>query len=211
MNQAGEIAMTQETSFMVARRKTAIPPGSWSATGKPRREIRSEPNEAAASERVPAFAFHYEDFLIGQKREVGAETFTKESILRFARAYDPQVFHVDEEAAKQSHFGGLVASGWHIVACWMKHHLNHYSKIAAEYVEQGGTLAERGPSPGFRNMKWRYPVYAGDMIRYFGETVDKRPTSRPGWGLVFGHNKGFNQDGILVFEFQSAAFFRMRT
>ncbi|MEJ1938017.1 MaoC family dehydratase N-terminal domain-containing protein, partial [Nostoc sp. NIES-2111] len=70
-----------------------------------------------------------------------------------------------------------------------------------------GPSARLGPSPGFRDMKWLKPVYAGDTITYASTLVDKRPSaSRPQWGLVTHRNTGVNQKGELVFEFRATAF-----
>ena len=63
---------------------------------------------------------YYEDIEIGARRELGSYTFTADEIKRFARQFDPQPFHLDEEAAKRSHFGALVASGWHTASVFMK-------------------------------------------------------------------------------------------
>ena len=62
----------------------------------------------------------FEDIEIGRVMELGSHTFTSDDIIRFAEKYDPQPYHTDPEAAKDSHFGGLVAAGWHIAAVWMK-------------------------------------------------------------------------------------------
>ena len=63
---------------------------------------------------------YWEDVVVGSRRDLGSYTFTEEEIIRFGRKYDPQSFHIDPEAAKNSMFGGLIASGWHTAAVWMK-------------------------------------------------------------------------------------------
>jgi acyl dehydratase len=151
---------------------------------------------------------YFEDLAVGEVTELGAHTFTAEEIKAFAGLYDPQPFHLDEAAAAASHFGALCASGWHTAAIWMRLMVR---TMQAQDDAPGAPAARLGPSPGFRDLKWLRPVYAGDTIRYASTLVDKRPSgSRPGWGLVTHRNTGTNQDGVLVFEFQATAFLERR-
>ena len=99
----------------------------------------------------------FEDFAIGNRYELGRHTFSAEDIIQFATRYDPQPFHTDEVAAARSHFGGLVASGWHTASVYMK-------LQARAIAERGTDLAQSGPSPGFRNLRWPRPVFAGDTL-----------------------------------------------
>ncbi|MFD0934264.1 dehydratase, partial [Methylobacterium trifolii] len=72
-----------------------------------------------------------------------------------------------------------------------------------------GAAPMLGPSPGFRNMRWLAPVYAGDTLRYRTRLTDKRASaSRPGWGLAFAHNTAENQHGTPVFAFDSTVFWQ---
>lgn len=149
----------------------------------------------------------YDDIVIGAREELGACTFTAEAIKAFARRYDPQPFHLDEEAAMRSHFGGLVASGWHTGAMWMRLRVDSMKRLQAERVAAGLPAWRTGPSPGFTNLVWPKPVYAGDTITYFAEATGKRLLeSRPDWGLMFGRNTGVNQHGELVFAFDGSMF-----
>ena len=76
---------------------------------------------------------------------------------------------------------------------------------------RGEVIAKLGPSPGFRELKWLKPVYAGDTITYASEIVEKRVTkSRPGWGIVFARNTGTNQKGELVMSFIGSGFVERR-
>ena len=148
-----------------------------------------------------------EDMPVGAIRELGAVTFTKEDIIRFAKAWDPQRFHVDEEAARKSHFGRLCASGWHTSSACMRLVVDWHLRHDEEMRARGETPPVMGPSPGFRDMKWPRPVFAGDTITYTAEIVETRPSaSRPGWGIARQRIRGVNQNGDLVMEFQSAAF-----
>jgi acyl dehydratase len=154
----------------------------------------------------------FEDIRIGEKSEIGRHTFTAEEIKRFAARYDPQPFHVDEAAAARSHFGALCASGWHTAAICMRLLVERKDRVVAELKARGEPVATWGPSPGFRELQWVKPVYAGDTITYASEPIEKRVTkSRPGWGLMFSRNTGTNQHGELVYSFIGSAFIERRT
>jgi acyl dehydratase len=149
----------------------------------------------------------YEDLAIGERADLGSHLFTAEEIKTFARAFDPQLFHVDDEAARQSHFGALCASGWHTAATWMRLMVLYRRREADALAARGEPVPALGPSPGFREMRWLKPVYAGDTISYSSEVVDKRASiSRPAWGLVGFRNSGTNQHGETVVSFVSTAF-----
>lgn len=154
---------------------------------------------------------YLEDVRIGDKADLGRHTFTAEEIKAFAARFDPQPFHVDETAAARSHFGRLIASGWHTAAMLMRHKIAYRQREEAEQRARGEPLAGYGPSPGFRDLKWLKPVYAGDTIAYATEPMETRVTkSRPGWGLMFSLNTGTNQKGELVFSFISIEFVERR-
>jgi len=148
-----------------------------------------------------------EDMEVGQRREVGSFTFTPDSIKAFAVQFDPQPFHLDEEAGKRSLFGGLAASGWHIAAVCMKLMVTSRQREAEEEAARGEPVAVWGPSPGFRDMRWFKPVLAGDTITYANTIESVRPSdSRPEWGILQARNTGTNQRGELVFTFLATAF-----
>jgi acyl dehydratase len=153
----------------------------------------------------------WDDVKIGDRTEFGKHTFTAESIKRFAARYDPQPFHMDEAAAKRSHFGALCASGWHTAAACMRQIVETHKRLAAEAAARGERPARIGPSPGFRNLKWLKPVYVGDTVSYASEVLELRPlASRPGWGLMRGLTTGTNQDGVRVYELETSAFVERR-
>lgn len=147
----------------------------------------------------------FEDIEIGTATELGSHTFTKEDIIAFAEIYDPQPFHLDEDAARQTHFGGLVASGWHTASVWMKLMIETRRDAPQEEVPpapDGRPAPKGGPSPGFLNLKWLKPVRAGDTISYRTTVVEKIDLkSRPMLGIVRSRNEGFNEKGELVFSF----------
>ncbi|WP_188610856.1 MaoC family dehydratase [Chelatococcus reniformis] len=207
VNQHGEICMTQTSWGMMGRRDVA--PGAGAAAPRKRKPATAAPGGSLAERpvgdgpgrRAPLL----DELAIGRVMSIGAFTFTPEAIKRFARDWDPQPFHMDEEAAKQSAFGGLCASGWHTASVWMKLMIAHRQRQMEAAAADGEHMAKLGPSPGFRNLRWLKPVYAGDTISYYSVLADKRPSaSRPQWGLVFSQNVGENQNGERVFEFMGS-------
>jgi acyl dehydratase len=154
---------------------------------------------------------YFDDIKVGDRIELGSHTFTAEDIKTFAAAYDPQAFHMDEAAAAKSHFGALCASGWHTVSMWMRLRVLYAQKDDAARAARGEPNAKGGSSPGFRELKWLKPVYAGDTITYASEIAEMRASqSRPGWGLVFSRNIGVNQKGELVLSFVGSGFVERR-
>ena len=140
-------------------------------------------------------------YAAGEKSEIGTYVFTEEKILSFAQKYDPQRFHIDEEAAKQTVFGGLCASGWQTAATWMKCNLATPGKRWAG----PGPAPVFGPSPGITNLKWLKPVYAGETISFSRTAVSHRAmTSRPGWRMLTMRAEGHDSTGAKVIEFDSA-------
>jgi acyl dehydratase len=147
---------------------------------------------------------YLEEIELGTNERLGSYYFTRESILKFARAYDPQPFHLDDAAAARSHFGALCASGWHTAAAWMKCYVEFNDRHRRERAQLRERLPEIGPSPGFENLKWLKPVYVGDTVTYFSSMTSKRPLkSREGWGLLHSANIGINQKGEPVFSFDT--------
>jgi acyl dehydratase len=144
-----------------------------------------------------------EDIAVGLSVELGRMDFTRENVLEFARRFDPQPFHVSDEAAARGPFGRLAASGWHTAAGWMRSYVATNLAGEAKRRTEGRTVHVVGPSPGFTNLKWLRPVYPGDTITYRLTVTGKRElASRPGWGIVFSLNEGCNQEGELVFSFE---------
>lgn len=143
-----------------------------------------------------------DDYLgIGETITLGSHHFSAEAIKDFARKYDPQPFHTDEDAAKNSVFGSLCASGWHTTAVWMKLNLAHRGRP----WNGEGPKPEFGPSPGFKNLKWLKPVFAGETVTFTRRGLDHRPlASRPGWRMLTIHSEAFDSTGDKVLEFDSA-------
>ena len=134
---------------------------------------------------------YFEDFAVGDVfKPSGRVRVEKDEIIAFAKKFDPQPFHLDEEAARQSIFGRLVASGWHTAAMTM-------SLIArSEYRPAGGTIGL-----GFDGMRWPIPVFPGDELRIENEVIEMRHSqSRPDRGLLKMRTRTFNQNGEVVQE-----------
>lgn len=134
----------------------------------------------------------WEDFKVGETHEMGRHTFTLEDIVSFARQYDPQPFHVDPEAARQSFFGGLVASGWHTCAVAMR-------LMCESYLNRSRSLG----APGVDNVRFHKPVRPGDTLSYRRTVLAARPSaSRKGVGLVKHRWEAVNEAGDLVFSME---------
>ncbi len=154
----------------------------------------------------------FDDIRVGERSDVGRHTFTAESIKSFAARFDPQPFHLDEAAAARSHFRQLCASGWHTACVWMRLLIEYRRREDDARRARGEAVAALGVSPGFRELQWLKPVYAGDTIAYASEVIETRPLpSHPGWGLVSSRNTGINQRGEPVISFISSAFVERRT
>ncbi|MET0430357.1 MAG: MaoC family dehydratase [Microvirga sp.] len=206
-NQRDEAVMTQSNWVLFGRRESGPEPAGR----------RARPRAAPATEAtVPAIAGtpsnpYLDDLVVGEIVELGSRTFAADHIVRFAKAYDPQRFHVDAVAAKDTLLGGLCASGWQTAATWMSLMAAHRARLRSETIKRGEQPARLGPSPGFKAMKWFKPVYAGDTLAYRTTVTDRRAsTSRPGWGLAFHHNTATNQDGETVFAFDGVVFWERR-
>ncbi len=132
--------------------------------------------------------YYYEDFLGEGLQEVGSFSLDKDEIIAFARQFDPQSFHTDEAAARQSIYGGLIASGWHTCARTMRLMCDAY---LLETASSG--------SPGIEKVSWILPVRPGDVISVRRTTLESRlSSSKPGRGLVLSEFTLTNQDGETV-------------
>jgi len=142
----------------------------------------------------------WEDFKVGERAEMGSHTFTEEEIVAFGRAFDPQPFHTDREAAGKSFFGGLIASGWHTCSVAMRVMVESYLKHAASLG-----------SPGIENVRWSRPVRPGDTLVFRREVLAARASMRqPGVGLVKHRWEATNQRGELVMTMEGWGMFGRR-
>jgi len=141
----------------------------------------------------------FEDIVLGEKVTVGSYTFTEDEIIAFARTYDPQPFHVDAEAAAKSPYGGIIASGWHIGAVYMKLTVAFFDRMRSAGTEG---MPANYVSPGFRDMRWYKPVRPGMTLTYTIERIAKLDwPSRPTIGLLESRNEARDEAGELMMSF----------
>ena len=130
----------------------------------------------------------WEDFKVGERSEMGRHTFGADEIVTFARQFDPQPFHTDPQAARESAFGGLIASGWHTCAVGMR-------LMVDQYIGRTVSLG----SPGIEDIRWLRPVRAGDTLTYSRTvTASRASATRAGVGLVKHRWEAVNQAGETV-------------
>ncbi len=144
---------------------------------------------------------YYEDLEVGSTAKFGRYDVTRDEVIEFARKYDPQPFHLDDEAAAKTHFGRLSASGWHTCAMTM-----------AMLVENMKTSRQAGlGSPGMDNLRWVKPVYPGDTLRVETTIIEKRRSkNRPDMGLFKSDLTIFNQDDEPVMTMRSNGLIKVR-
>jgi acyl dehydratase len=143
---------------------------------------------------------YLEDFHPGQTIELGTRMIDREEILEFARKYDPQPFHVDEEAARQSIYGGLIASGWHTAAMFMRLLVD---TVASKSASLG--------SPGIDEIRWLKPVRPGDTLSARMVVLDVVPSrSKPDRGHIRASHELFNQAGEKVMTMIGLGIYRRR-
>lgn len=144
---------------------------------------------------------YFEDLIVGSRQSFGRYEVTREEVVDFATRFDPQAFHLSDEAAAQTYFGRLSASGWHSCAMTMRMLVDNMSE-----VEQAGL-----GSPGVDSIRWIKPVYPGDVLRCETELIEKRRSnSRPDMGIFKSRCRTFNQDGEMVLEMVSNGLIRVR-
>lgn len=132
---------------------------------------------------------YFEEIVVGARHRFGAREVTREEVIDFARRYDPQPFHLSDEAAAGTHFGRLSASGWHTCAMTMAMLVENLSKN-----RQAGL-----GSPGVDELRWLKPVYPGDTLSVETEVLEKRVSaSRPEMGIYKSRITVTNQDGVAV-------------
>lgn len=131
---------------------------------------------------------YFEDFRVGDTFDLGSQTITEEDIVTFAKRFDPQPFHIDPERAKDSIFGGLVASGWHTTAIFMRLFFNG---LLSDTASMG--------SPGVDEVRWLKPVRPGNSIYARFTVLESTPSrSRSNLGILRSVCELYNQDGEQV-------------
>ena len=144
--------------------------------------------------------YYWEDFAVGQVREGGSITLSETEIIEFAMKYDPQSFHVDPEQAKQSFFGGLIASGWHTAGICMR-------LLCDLFLLEAAAMG----SPGIDELRWVKPVRPGDTLRLKTTVLETRASvSRPEMGTVRSRSEVYNQRGELVMHMSAITMLKRR-
>jgi acyl dehydratase len=144
---------------------------------------------------------YFEDIVLGEKVSFGSYAVTREEVIEFASKYDPQSFHLDDEAAAKTHFGRLSASGWHSCAMTMSMMVENFK--SQKWASLG--------SPGIDDLRWLKPVYPGDTLRVESETIAKRRSaSRPEMGITKSRQTVFNQHDEAVLSMISNGLIRVR-
>ncbi len=146
--------------------------------------------------------YYFDDFKIGDRFVSPGITVTEGQIIDFALQFDPQVFHLDAEAAKKTIYGGLIASGIHTIA------LTFRLFLMTGAIHPGNSLG----SPGFDELRWNLPVRPGDTLRAVGEVLELRPSrSQSDRGIVRFRYSAFNQRDERVFSVIGNQIVRRRT
>lgn len=144
---------------------------------------------------------YFEDYVPGSIYEFGTIAVTQDEVISFAKKFDPQDFHTDPEAAEQTIFGGLIASGWHTAALMMRLYADHYlSKVASL------------SSPGVDEMRWKHPVRPGDKLSIRVTVLESRQSnSKPDRGIVRSFIEVLNQNHELVMTMNAMNLLRCRS
>jgi len=142
----------------------------------------------------------FEDYLVGATYEFGSIAVEEQEVIAFARRFDPQPFHVDPEAARQSPFGGLIASGWHTASLMMRLFADHYLAPASSLA-----------SPGIDELRWLKPVRPGDELAARVTILEaNRSRSKPDRGIIRSYVEVLNQQREVVMSLKAINLVRCR-
>lgn len=143
---------------------------------------------------------YFEDFTLERQFSLGPQPILRDDVLDFAREFDPQPMHLDEEAGKNSLLGGLAASGWHTASLLMK-------MMCESYILRSTCQG----APGIEFMDWKKPVLVGDVLHGHSRVEERRALkSRPGIGLVTFRHELYNQNNELVLATRNGVMMAMR-
>jgi acyl dehydratase len=143
---------------------------------------------------------YFEDYIVGATQELGSIAVEEAEVISFAQRFDPQPFHIDPAAAKQSIFGGLIASGWHTASLMMRLFVDHY-------LSQSTSLG----SPGVDELRWLKPVRPGDVLAIRATVLEAtRSRSKPDRGLIRTLVEVLNQNREVVMSLKAMNLIRCR-
>jgi acyl dehydratase len=146
------------------------------------------------------FRYYWEDFTPGRVWEYGSRTLSEPEIIAFAREWDPQRFHTDPEAARETPYGGIIASGWHTGSVMMR-------MMCDGYLNESSCIG----SPGIEDWRLPLPVHPGDTLRYRGTVLETRPSvSKPDRGIVKWRWELLNQRDEVAVSLAGTQFFLRR-
>ncbi len=149
---------------------------------------------------TPVELRYFEDYLVGDVHEFGQVAVEESEVIAFARRFDPQPFHTDPQAAGQSIYGRLIASGWHTASLMMRLFVDHYLSHVASLG-----------SPGVDELRWLKPVYPGDELRLRVTVLEAvRSRSKPDRGIVRSGIEVLNQHGDTVMSMKALNFLSCR-
>jgi acyl dehydratase len=149
---------------------------------------------------VPVKERYFEDYQAGEVIEGGDHLVTREEIVEFASRYDPQSFHLDDAAARDSIYGGLIASGWMTCSVLMRMLVEH---VVSPVSSMG--------SPGIDELRWLRPVRPGDRLRARVTIVEtRRSSSRPDRGIIRLHQEALNQHDEVVLSMRGMGMYKCR-
>jgi acyl dehydratase len=149
---------------------------------------------------VPIKERYFEDYRAGEVLEVGDHLVTREEIVAFASRYDPQPFHLDDDAARESIYGGLIASGWMTCSVVMRMLVDH---VISPISSMG--------SPGIDELRWLRPVRPGDRLRARVTVLEtRRSTSRPDRGIIRLQQEALNQHDEVVLSMRGMGMYKCR-
>ncbi len=150
---------------------------------------------------VPPKERYFEDYTVGETAEFGDYPITEDEIIDFAKRYDPQPFHIDRQAATQTIYGGLIASGWMTASVMMRMLVDHFVS----------PVSSMG-SPGIDELRWQRPVRPGDRLHVRVTVLEtRRSGSKPDRGVVKVHQEAINQNGEVVMSIKGMALYKCRT
>lgn len=149
-------------------------------------------------------AVYFDDLVVGAVERFGRYEVTHDEVIEFAGKFDPQPFHLDDDAAAESLFGKIAASGWHTAAMTMRMMVDHWTQSGIAENSLGGA--------GMDELRWPHPVYPGDVLRCEIELLEKTASrSKPFMGILKSRWNVYNQDDVLVMTTVSTGFFRRKT
>lgn len=150
---------------------------------------------------VPLKERYFEDYTVGETAEFGDQLITEQEIIDFASRYDPQPFHVDAQAAAQSIYGGLIASGWMTGSVMMR-------MLVDNFVSTASSMG----SPGIDELRWQRPVRPGDRLHVRVTVLEtRRSESKPDRGVVRVHQEAINQNGEVVMSIKGMGMYKCRS